>query len=133
MPVRLALTTAAAAAVALGTAAVPALGGTLAKATTNVTVADDYYACSKCTGTVPVNLKIKQGGQVKFVWADDNINTHNVKLTETHPKGVKPKDFTSGDYAVGAAFKRKFEKPGKYAFVCSYHKNVMRITVNVKK
>jgi len=128
-----ALIGAAVAATALGAAAVPALGGTQAKrATTNVTVADDYFACGKCTGTVPVNLNVKKNDKVKWVWSDANTQTHNVKLTKG-PKGIKPKDFSSGSYAVGATFKKKFEKPGKYAFVCTYHKNVMAITVNVKK
>ena len=125
---------AAVAATALAAAAVPASGGTTAKrATTNVTVADDYFACSKCTGTLPVSLKIKKDDQVKWVWEDFNVNTHNVKLTGTHPGGVKPKDYTSGNYAVGATFKKKFTKTGKYEFICSFHKNVMRMTVNVKK
>ncbi|MDX6583879.1 MAG: hypothetical protein QOI10_3063 [Solirubrobacterales bacterium] len=131
---RTALISAALAAAALGAVAGPALGGAAAKrATTNVTVADDYYACGKCTGTVPLNLTVSKDSQVKWAWASDNVDSHNVKLTGTHPNGVKPKDFTSGDYAVGATFKRKFTKPGKYAFVCSYHKDVMQITVNVKK
>jgi plastocyanin len=129
-----ALIGAAVAATALGAAAVPASGGTTAKrATTNVTVADDYFACGKCSGTAPVNLKVKTNDQVKWAWGDSNVNTHNVKLTSTHPSGVKPKDFTSGNYAVGATFKKKFTKPGKYAFICSFHKNVMQITVDVKK
>ena len=130
-----ALIGAAVAATALGAAAVPASGGTqpAKRATTNVTVADDYFACSKCSGTVPLNLKVKKNDQVKWAWADDNVNTHNVKLTGTHPNGVKPKDFTSGNYAVGATFKKKFTKTGKYGFICSFHKNVMQINVTVKK
>jgi plastocyanin len=129
-----ALIGAAVAATALGAAAVPALGGTQPKAaTTQVTVADDYYACSKCSGTYPLKLTVNAGDKVKWLWADDNVNTHNVKLTDTHPKGVKPKDFTSGDYAVGATFAKKFSEPGKYSFICTYHKNVMRIDLKVAK
>jgi plastocyanin len=129
-----ALIGAVAAASALGAAAVPAFGGTEAKrATTNVTVADDYFACAKCTGTVPLNLNVKKNDQVKWVWDSYNVDTHNVKLTDKHPDGVKPKDFTSGNYAVGATFKLKFTTPGKYSFVCTYHKKVMAMTVNVKK
>jgi plastocyanin len=124
---------AAVAATALGVVAGPALSGTSTKATTNVTVADDYFACTKCTGTVPLNLNIKRNDQVKWIWSDTNTQTHNVKLTDKHPDGIKPKDFTSGNYAVGATFKKKFTKPGKYSFICTYHKNVMAMTVNVKK
>ena len=65
----------------------PAFGGTEAKrSTTNVTVGDDYYSCSKCTGTVPVKLKVKKNAKVKFVWSSANTDTHNVKLTSKHPK-----------------------------------------------
>jgi plastocyanin len=124
---------AAVAATALGAAAVPALGGSASKATTTVTVADDYFACGKCTGTYPLKLAVKAGDKVKWVWSDDNGNTHNVKLTDTHPKGVKPKDFTSGDYAVGVTFQKKFTKTGTYGFICTYHKNVMKLDLKVKK
>lgn len=131
---RLALISAAVAATALAVVAMPAFGGTEAKrSTTNVTVGDDYFACPKCTGTVPVQLKVKKNAKVKWVWSSANSDTHNVKLTSKHPKGVKPKDFTSGDYAVGAKFKRKFKVPGTYAFICTYHKAVMKIDVKVKK
>ena len=123
----------AATALAVAGVAVPAFGGTDAKrSTTNVTVGDDYYACSKCTGTVPVKLKVKKNAKVKWVWSSSNTDTHNVKLTGG-PKGVKPKDFTSGDYAVGAKFKRKFKVPGNYSFICTYHKSVMKMDVKVKK
>ena len=131
---RQALICAAIAATAVAVLAMPAFCGTEAKrSTTNVTVGDDYYACGKCTGTVPVTLKVKKNAKVKWVWSSANTNTHNVKLTDTHPKGIKPKDFTSGDYAVGAKFKRKFKVPGKYGFVCTYHKSVMKMDVKVQK
>jgi plastocyanin len=131
---RQALICAAIAATVVTVVAMPAFGGTEAKrSTTNVTVGDDYYSCSKCTGTVPVKLKVKKNAKVKWVWSSANTDTHNVKLTSKHPEGVKPKDFTSGDYAVGAKFKKKFKVPGKYSFICTYHKSVMKIDVKVQK
>lgn len=131
---RRALIWAVAAVAGFSVAASTAFGEISAKrATTSVTVGDDYYSCSKCTGSIPLNLKVKKGAKVKWVWLSSNRNTHNVKLTGTHPKGIKPKDFTSGSYATGASFTRKFKKPGKYGFVCTYHKPVMRLDVKVKK
>ncbi len=131
---RRALTCAAVAATAIAAVAVPAFGGVETKrATTSVTVADNYFACGKCTGTVPLDLKVDKNSKVNWVWSSSNTQTHNVKLTGTHPKGVKPKDFTSGSYSVGAKFKRKFTVPGTYGFICTYHKSVMKMDVKVKK
>ena len=65
---------------------------------------------------------MKKNAKVKWVWASDNTDTHNVKLTETHPKGVKPTTSRSATDAVGRHFKRKFTVPGKYGFICTYHK-----------
>jgi plastocyanin len=67
------------------------------------------------------------------VWANDNFDTHNVTLTSKHPKGVKSSDYRSGDAAVQYKFTTKFNVPGKYQFVCTYHKTVMKATVTVKK
>ena len=50
-----------------------------------------------------------------------------------HPKGVKPKDFTSASGSIGIKFAPKFEKKGTYGFVCTFHKSVMAMTVEVKK
>ena len=33
----------------------------------------------------------------------------------------------------GYKFTPKFEVPGKYKFICTYHKTVMKSTVTVKK
>jgi plastocyanin len=93
--------------------------------TTQVTVADDYFA--------PTDLKIKKGSKVKWVWSDENLDTHDVVLTGTHPKKVKKSDFRSSSGAVGITFKRKFTVPGKYGFICTYHRGVMRLDLKVKK
>ena len=52
-------------------------------------------------------------------------NTHDVVLTNVHPKGVKKSDFRSSSGAVGIKFKRKFEVPGKYEFICTFHRGEM--------
>ena len=90
-----------------------------------MTVADDFYA--------PEEVKIKKGSRVKWNWEEFNLNTHNVVLTNERPKGIKRKDFRSADGSIGIKFARKFKKPGKYGFVCTFHKSVMRMTVQVKR
>lgn len=93
--------------------------------TSTITVADDFFA--------PTDVTIKKGSKVKWVWADDNTDTHNVVLTSKHPKGVKASDYRSSSGAIGLTFKRKFDKTGKYGFVCTYHKSVMKVNLTVKK
>jgi plastocyanin len=108
--------------------AVPGASGTTDTTTAKtpkITVADDYYAPAKAT--------VKVGGKVQFIWSDTNSDTHNVVLTKDHPKGVKASDYRSGDAAVQYKYTPKFTLPGKYAFVCTYHKTVMKTTVTVKK
>lgn len=118
---------AALAAVALVATAVPASGTTdvAARGTKTVQVGDDYFSAS--------NLKVKVGSKVKWKWLDTNLNTHDVALTKEHPKGVKPKDFTSASGSIGIKFAPTFEKKGKYGFICTFHKSVMAMTVEVKK
>ena len=96
-----------------------------AKPVETVAVVDDYYA--------PADLKIKPGTKVKWQWDQFNTNTHDVKLTDVHPKGVKTKDFRSSSGSIGVKFARTFETPGKYGFVCTLHRTVMRMTIAVKK
>ena len=95
------------------------------RATPVVTVADDYFA--------PVDVKVKKGSKVKWVWDADNTNTHDVQVTSKRPDGVKSSDFKSSSGAVGLKFAPKFTVPGTYEFICHYHKNVMRMSVKVKK
>jgi plastocyanin len=96
-----------------------------ASATTKVTVADDYFA--------PTDVTIKQGDKVQWIWAPANTDTHDVVLSSKHPKGVKAKDFRSSSGAIGLKFKRKFDVPGTYGFICTYHKTVMKVDLTVKK
>ncbi len=83
---------AAAAAAAVAVAVAPASGAPAgdpahARKTAKVTVADDYYA--------PTAVKIKKDNKVKWTWAGDNLDTHNVVLGKRHPNGVKKSDFSS--------------------------------------
>jgi plastocyanin len=121
---------AAAAVAAVAVAVAPASGAPAgdpahARKTAKVTVADDYYA--------PTAVKIKQDDKVKWAWAGDNLDTHNVVLGKRHPNGVKKGDFSSSSGAINLSFTRKFKKPGTYDFLCTYHRGVMRMTVKVKR
>lgn len=123
---RRALTVAAVAAVAA--AALPAIGGASAdgkRATKTVSVEDNFFS--------PDELKIKKNDRVKWVWSASNTQTHDVALTSKHPKGVKPRDFRSNSASADYRFKRKFKVAGKYGFVCTYHRSVMKQTITVKK
>jgi plastocyanin len=116
-----ALAAAAVSAVAVGGAS----GAEQANKTPKVTVADDYFA--------PTNVKVARKGKVKWVWDSANTNTHNVVLGKEHPDDVKANDYRSESGAVGITYAPKFKVPGKYEFICTYHKSVMRMTVKVKK
>ena len=95
------------------------------RATPKVTVADDFFA--------PDFVKVKKGQKVNYVWDELNTNPHNVTLGSTKPKGVKKGDFKSRTGAINLDFKPKFRKAGKYGFVCTIHRTVMKMTVQVKK
>ncbi len=116
-------------ALVLAASAIPASGGATPlakhKKEKKVNVADDYYA--------PVDVSIKKGTKVKWKWSKQNIDSHNVRLTNTHPKGVKKGDFKSATGTYGIKFNRKFKKPGTYGFICTIHPTVMQMTVTVKK
>ncbi len=58
---------------------------------------------------------------------------------ETKPDGVKKASCEgrhqkcNGSAAINYSFSPKFKVPGKYGFVCTLHKTVMKMTVKVKK
>lgn len=122
------LISAALAAAAVTVIALPVTGGASTdakRATKTTSVEDDFFA--------PDELKVRKNDKVKWVWSDENTNTHNVVLTGKHPKGVKASAYRSGSAVSSFAYKRKFKVPGTYGFVCTYHKTVMKQTVKVKK
>ncbi|MQA73249.1 MAG: hypothetical protein GEU88_02665 [Solirubrobacterales bacterium] len=95
-----------------------------AKKTERVKVVDDFFA--------PDELKIKPKTKVKWKWDPANTNTHDVVLKKG-PKGVDKKDYRSASGSIGVKFAAKFKKPGKYGFICTFHRSVMKMTVTVKK
>lgn len=88
-----------------------------------VKVADDFFD--------PTKLTVKEGTTVRFKWASDNTNSHNVVL-EKGPKGVKKKDFESATGTIRIKFNPTFEKKGAYDLLCTIHPDVMKMKVTVK-
>ncbi len=112
-----------------GTAALARGGASASKKSPKpamVTVADFYFG--------PNNLTIKKGGSVKWVWAPTNVEPHDVHL-KSGPKGLKKKgSYSTKTTAVtNAQFKKTFETPGTYHFICTIHPTLMKLTVTVKK
>ncbi|GIK76352.1 MAG: hypothetical protein BroJett022_00420 [Actinomycetes bacterium] len=126
------LTIAAALVACVGLALTPAAG--VAAKTKTVQVADDYFA--------PTKVTVKKDAKVKFKWDPVNGNPHNVTMKKG-PKGVKKskactsgkitKCNKSGTGAIGIKFTPKFNKKGKYSFVCTVHPTTMKMKVEVKK
>ena len=101
---------------------VPAVAGTGATPKVKkIAIHDNYYN--------PLNLKVKEGTTVKWVWPSDTGDTHDVNLGK-RPKGVKA--FHSALVSAGYSFKRTLTKPGKYAIYCSLHDD-MKMTITVTK
>jgi len=121
-------------AIALALVAASLVGGTaaLAKAPPKkpkpvlVSVADFYFG--------PDAVTVKKGGSVKWVWSPANTEPHDVHLKKG-PKGLKK----AGTYSTkttavtNAEFKKTFETPGTYNFICTIHPTKMKLTVTVKK
>ena len=115
---------AAAAVLALAVPAAIGASDAAQRKTVHVTVADDYFS--------PTAVKIKKGSKVSYDWSDANTDSHNVKITKG-PKGIDKKDFKSATGAIGIHFTPKFKVAGKYNFVCTIHRSVMKMDVTVKK
>jgi plastocyanin len=126
------------AAIAVSCLAVAALGGATAGAGSAaahkkrpakpkvVEVADFYFGPEKVT--------LKKGGSINWKWASTNTQPHDVHL-KSGPKGLKRKgSYSTKTTAVsGAQFKKKFDTPGTYKFICTIHPTQMRMTVTVKR
>jgi plastocyanin len=91
-----------------------------------VSVADFYFG--------PDRVTVTEGGAVKWVWAATNTYPHDVHLKQS-PKGLPNKgSYSTKTTAVtNASFKRSFETPGTYRFICTIHPTQMKLTVTVLK
>jgi plastocyanin len=103
--------TGAAAAVAAGSLAVPAVWA----ATKTVQVKDNKFA--------PTSITVRKGTTVKWVWK--GVAPHNVTVT----KG--PVKFKSSTKTKGT-FSKKLTRKGTYSILCTIHAPGMKMTVKVR-
>ena len=91
-----------------------------------VTVNDFFFG--------PDTLTIHEGKTVKWVWSETNTYPHDVHLKQG-PKRLKERStYSTRTTAVtGATFKKTFERPGTYRFVCTVHPTLMKLTITVKR
>ena len=89
--------------------------------TKKVTLGDNYY--------LPATLKVPKGTTVKWVWPDEPIDVHDVKLKKG-PDGVRR--FHSEPASSGYTFKKTLKRAGTYVIVCTLHED-MKMTIRVKR
>lgn len=91
-----------------------------------VTVNDFYFG--------PDAVAIKAGRTVKWVWSEANTYPHDVHLKQG-PKRLKERaSYSTRTTAVtGATFKKTFERPGTYHYICTIHPTLMKLTITVRK
>ena len=103
----------------VGAAPAPAGSGTPPKKKGEI--GDNFYA--------PTKLTVNKGSTITWVWPDEAIDVHDVKLSKG-PKGVRK--FQSDPAAGGFTYKRKLTKPGLYRIVCTLHEE-MTMTIRVRQ
>ena len=93
---------------------------------TIVTVNDFFFG--------PDTVTIKKDQTVKWVWSSTNTYPHDVHLKQG-PKGLKERStYSTRTTAVAdARFKKTFERPGTYRYICTIHPTLMKLTLTVKK
>jgi plastocyanin len=93
---------------------------------TVVTVNDFYFG--------PDAVTIQKGRTVKWVWSSTNTYPHDVHLKQG-PKQLKERGtYSTHTTAVtDATFKKTFERPGTYHYICTIHPTLMKLTLVVKK
>jgi plastocyanin len=101
------------------TCAAPAVAGS--PPTKKVTLGDNYY--------LPATLKVPKYTTVKWIWPDEPIDVHDVKLKKG-PDGVRK--FHSEPASSGFTFKKTLKKAGTYLIVCTLHED-MQMTIRVKR
>lgn len=91
-----------------------------------VTVNDFFFG--------PDSLTIHKGKTVKWVWSESNTYPHDVHLKQG-PKNLKERStYSTRTTAVtGAVFKKRFERPGTYRYICTVHPTLMKLTLTVRR
>jgi plastocyanin len=85
-----------------------------------VEIGDNFYA--------PTKLTVNKGSTITWVWPDEAIDVHDVKLSKG-PKGFKK--FQSEAASSGFTYKRRLKEPGLYKIVCTLHEE-MTMTIRVR-
>ena len=120
-----ALAALAAAGVLLGPAAAAAQAPQRAKPAL-VTVNDFFFG--------PDSLTIHEGKTVKWVWSASNTYPHDVHLKQG-PRNLKERStYSTRTTAVtDAVFRKTFERPGTYRYICTVHPTLMKLAITVKR
>jgi plastocyanin len=109
----------------LGVAAAPAQGPA-AKKPARVSVNDFYFG--------PDTLTIAAGRTVKWVWSASNTYPHDVHLKQGPKRLQERSTYSTRTTAVtDAVFKKTFERPGTYRYICTVHPTLMKLTITVGK
>jgi plastocyanin len=91
-----------------------------------VTVNDFFFG--------PDLLTIHKGKAVKWVWSESNTYPHDVHLKQGPKRLADRGTYSTRTTAVtGASFKKAFERPGTYRYVCTIHPTQMKLTITVKR
>jgi len=90
-----------------------------------VTVNDFFFG--------PDTVTIHKGRTVKWIWSATNTYPHDVHLKQG-PKNLKDRaSYSTRTSAVtDATFKKTFERPGTYHYICTIHPTLMKLTLTVK-
>lgn len=93
---------------------------------TIVTVNDFFFG--------PDEVTIHKDRTVKWIWSETNTYPHDVHLKKG-PKNLKNRaSYSTHTSAVtDATFKKTFERPGTYHYVCTIHPTLMKLTLTVKR
>ncbi|HET8565826.1 MAG TPA: plastocyanin/azurin family copper-binding protein [Solirubrobacterales bacterium] len=91
-----------------------------------VTVNDFFFG--------PDSLTIHKGKTVKWVWSESNAYPHDVHLKQG-PQNLKERStYSTRTTAVtDAVFKKRFERPGTYRYICTIHPTLMKLTLTVRR
>jgi hypothetical protein len=89
---------------------------------------DPSRRSSTTTSTRRRKLTVNKGSTITWVWPDEALDVHDVKLSKG-PKGVTK--FQSDLGAAGFKYKRTLKVPGTYKIVCTLHEE-MTMTIRVR-
>ena len=88
-----------------------------------VLVRDNYFQ--------PARLTVNFGSTIRFRWADDAMDIHDVKLVKA-PRGVRK--WQSDPGGIGYVYRRTLKAAGTYRLVCTFHEaDGMKMTIVVRR